>query len=41
MVSASDMHNLIHYEGAKVADDLQEDVILVCIQSHTFLILPL
>lgn len=40
MESAFDVHNMIHYEGAKVANEVQEGVITVCIHSHTFLILP-
>jgi hypothetical protein len=41
MVIASDVYNLVYYEVAKVADELQEVVIFVWIHSHTFLILPL
>ena len=41
MVNASNKYNLVHYEVAKVADELQEVVIFVWIISHTFLILPL
>ena len=41
MVNDSDMYNLVHYEVAKVADELQEVVIFVWIIFHTFLILPL
>ena len=41
MVSASDVHNLVHYEVAKVVDEVQEVVIFVWMSSHTFLILPL
>jgi hypothetical protein len=41
MVNAFDVYNLVHYEVAKVVDDLQEVVIFVWIISHTFLILPL
>ena len=41
MVSASNMHNLVHYEVAKVTDEVQEVVIFVWIISHTFLILLL
>ena len=41
MVNASDVYNLVHYEVAKVADELQEVVIFVWIHSNTFLILPL
>ena len=41
MVNASDVYNLVHYEVAKVADELQEVVIFAWIISHTFLILPL
>ena len=41
MVSSSDVYNLVHYEVAKVADELQEIVIFVWIISHTFLILLL
>ena len=41
MVNASDVYNLVHYEVAKVADELQEVVIFVWIISYTFLILPL
>ena len=41
MVNDSDMYNLVHYEVAKVADELQDIVIFVWIISHTFLILPL
>ena len=40
MVTASDVYNLVHFEAAKVADELQEIVIFVWIISHTFLILP-
>ena len=41
MVNASDVYNLVHYEVAKVVDELQDIVIFVWIISHTFLILPL
>ena len=41
MVSSSDVYNLVHYEVAKVVDELQDIVIFVWIISHTFLILPL
>ena len=41
MVSASDVHNRVHYQVAKVVDEVQEVVIFVWIISHTFLILPL
>ena len=41
MVSASDVHNPVHYEVAKVIDEVQEAVIFVWIIYHTFLILPL
>jgi hypothetical protein len=41
MVNAFDVFNLVHYEIAKVADELQEVVIFVWIISHTFLILSL
>ena len=41
MVSASDVHNLVHYVVAKVADEVQEVVIFVWIISHTFIILTL
>jgi hypothetical protein len=41
MVKASDVYNIVHYEAAKVTDELQEVVIFVWIRSHTFLILPL
>ena len=41
MVNASDVYNMVHYEVAKVADELQEVVIFAWIISHTFLILPL
>ena len=41
MISASNVHNLVHYEVAKVADEVQEVVIFVWIIYHTFLILPL
>ena len=41
MVNASDVYNLVHYEVAKVADELQKVVIFVWIHSNTFLILPL
>ena len=41
MVKASHVYNLVYYEVAKVADEVQEVVIFVWISSHTFLILPL
>ena len=41
MVNAPNVHNLVHYEVAKVTDEVQEVVIFVWIISHTFLILPL
>jgi hypothetical protein len=41
MVNAFDVFNLVHYEIAKVADELQEVVIFVWIISHTFIILSL
>jgi hypothetical protein len=41
MVSASDMHNLVQYEVAKVVDDLQEVIILVWVPCDAFLLLPL
>jgi len=34
MVSASDVHNLVHYEVAKVVDEVQEVVIFVDHFSH-------
>ena len=41
MVGASDVYNLILYEVAKVADELQELVILVWVSVHSFLFSPL
>jgi hypothetical protein len=41
MVSAFDMHNLMQYEVAKVDDELQELVILVCVPFLFFLFFPL
>jgi hypothetical protein len=41
MVSAFDMHNLVQYEAAKVADELYELVILVHVPFLIFFVCPL
>ena len=41
MVSAFMVHNLVHYEVAKIADHLQELVILVWVPSRVFIFLQL
>jgi len=41
MVGAFDMYNLVQYEVTKVADELSELVILVCVSFHFFLFFPL
>ena len=41
MVGAFDVYNLVQYEVAKVADELEELVILVWVSFHFFLFFPL
>ena len=41
MVGAFDVHNPVQYEVAKVADELEELVILVCVSFYFFLFFSL
>ena len=41
MVDAFDVYNLVQYEVVKVADELEELVILVWVFFHSFLFSPL